>query len=733
MRKKIWKFAGIVVIGALLVANYLGIRGHVAQTSAATPDTAQWAESTAEEGPNASYFNAVAVDTSGNSYAVGYLTGNGTFDFGDSQNHQTVNGGYEAEYNDNNAVIVKYDSSGNALWAKSTATLAPAQSEFLGVAVDNTTGNVYAVGEIVGNGTFDFGDSQNHQTVNGGDGGSYNNAVIVKYDANGNTQWAESTAAGGPNDSEFTGVAVDNTSHNVYAVGEIDGSDPFDFGGDPDVTAQGGNPDYTNAVIVQYDSGGTAQWAESTAAGGPNDSEFTGVAVDNTSHNVYAVGEIDGSDPFDFGGDPDVTAQGGNPDNLNAVIVQYDSGGTAQWAESTELEAQSDSYFNGVAVDSSGIYAVGYIDGYVDGNTSGEFNFGSGALSGADPNSYNAVIVKYSSGAAQWAETPTGGGPSESWFMGVAVGSSGIYAVGYISGSDPFNFGGDDVTAQGGDPSNSNAVIVQYDASGTAQWAESTAAGGPNDSEFTGVAVDSSDNVYAAGYIDDTDPFNFGGDDVTAQGGYANSGYGHNTVIVQYASETPTPTETPTPSPTETPTPTPSASATSFSPASAPTCGQSAPTGVPNLYKITTTGTTASLYFTSVDNATNYQVFYGYSSGDSRFGGTFSGSSPVTINYLKPFTLYYFAVKGENVCAGGPLSGWLYAVTNGSGSYAGGTNTTNTTAQNNSTYQSPSASPTPTPSPLASPPPSQPSVQNNSSSVSFFSGILHFILHLFGR
>ena len=184
------------------------------------------------------------------------------------------------------------------------------------------------------------------------------------------------------------------------------------------------------------------------------------------------------------------------------------------------------------------------------------------------------------------------------------------------------------------------------------------------------------------------------------------------------------------PSGTPTPTPTPSDSPSS---PSAPTCGQSAPTGVPNLYKITTTGTTASLYFTSVDNATNYQVFYGYSSGDSRFGGTFSGSSPVTINYLKPFTLYYFAVKGENVCAGGPLSGWLYAVTNGSGSYAGGTNTTNTTAQNNSTYQSPSASPTPTPSPLASPPPSQPSVQNNSSSVSFFSGILHFILHLFGR
>ena len=68
---------------------------------------------------------------------------------------------------------------GDVLWAKST-TVAPNGSIFYSSATDSL-GNIYAVGKIVGNGQFDFGNSV---TVSGA-GTIFDNAVLVKYNSNG--------------------------------------------------------------------------------------------------------------------------------------------------------------------------------------------------------------------------------------------------------------------------------------------------------------------------------------------------------------------------------------------------------------------------------------------------------------------------------------------------------------------------------------------------------------------
>jgi len=145
---------------------------------------------------------------------------------------------------------------------------------------------------------------------------------------------------------------------------------------------------------------------------------------------------------------------------------------------------------------------------------------------------------------AQWARSMTAG-TADSGYNSSYVDSSGnIYVAGYISGTQPFNFG-NNVTATGtyeGQNRNFNwiygksVVLVKYDSSGTAQWAQTVAAG-PINSEFQSVTVDSSGNIYAAGYIAGNGTFNFG-NGVTATSAYDKHTWddGNNILLMKYNS-----------------------------------------------------------------------------------------------------------------------------------------------------------------------------------------------------
>ena len=387
-------------------------------------------------GDGASEFKGVAVDADRNAYAVGEINEIGAFDFGNGVAVDGIDLG-------SNLVIAKYDTTGTPQWAKTVITGAN-ESDFNGVAVDGED-NVYAVGSIEGTVEFDFEDGV---TVTGVDDGS--NLVIVKYNTSGTAQWAK-TVTGGPEVSEFVGVAID-AEGSVYAVGSINGTVEFDFGSG--ITATGVD-DGSNLVIVKYNTSGTPQWAKTVTGGGPNGSEFVGVAVDGEG-NVYAVGTIDGNVAFDFGNS--VTATGVEDMQNNSVIVKYDSSGTPQWAKTVTV-GPGQSGFNGVAVDADGnAYAAGYID------ETGEFSFGNGVTATGGYSIGNSLlIVKYdSTGTAQWAQTAATSPENESSFNGVAVDIAGdAYAVGLIAGDAAFDLG-NGITATGEQVDDNNIVIVKY-------------------------------------------------------------------------------------------------------------------------------------------------------------------------------------------------------------------------------------------------------------------------------
>jgi hypothetical protein len=203
-----------------------------------------------------------------------------------------------------------------------------------------------------------------------------------------------------------------------------------------------------------------------------------------------------------------VSATTDNPSNPVALIVKYDGNGNAQWAKtSSGGGASTRAGFLSAAVDLSGnVYAVGYQS---NGNT---FNYGGAGATGAFSGT-NVAIVKYDSttGAALLAKSTTSA-PAASYFYGVAAdGSGNVYAVGWQAKNGIFNYGVS-ATAQGNfnGANYGNAVIVHYDSSLIAQWAQSTTAA-PAASAFYGVETDGQGNVYAAGYQSNTGTFNYGG------------------------------------------------------------------------------------------------------------------------------------------------------------------------------------------------------------------------------
>jgi hypothetical protein len=371
------------------------------------------------------------VASDGSVYAAGYINGIGTYNFGNSITSAGT-------YTGNNSVLVKYNSSGVAQWARSV-TAGNNISYFNGVSVA-PDGSVYAAGYINGTGTYNFGNSVTAAGVN-----VYWNIILVKYNSSGVAQWARSVTAGSRY-SRFDGVSVASDG-SVYAGGRILGTSSYDFGNS--VTAAGANVDW-NVILVKYNSSGVAQWARSVISGG-SDSFFLSVSA-APDGSVYAAGFTDRPTTYDFGNNVTVTSTyNGN----NIVLVKYNSSGVAQWARNATA-ANDFSYFNSVSVASDGsVYAAGYING------TGTYNFGNSVTVTGPYTGSNILLVKYnSSGSAQWAQTVTVGSSSSS-FRSVSVASDGsVYAAGEIWGTSTYEFG-TSVTAAGV-YSGINPILVKY-------------------------------------------------------------------------------------------------------------------------------------------------------------------------------------------------------------------------------------------------------------------------------
>ena len=246
-------------------------------------------------------------------------------------------------------------------------------------------------------------------------------ALLTKYNNSGGIEWQR--LLGGTGNERGRVVAVD-ASRNVYVAGFT--------------TSAGAG--YDDALIAKYNSAGALQWQRMLGGTGYENAYAMGI---DSSNNVYVIGAtIVGSPSYDV------------------LIAKYNSAGTLQW-QRTLSSAEAEVGYGG-AVDSSGnVYVTG---------------FTAAAGTGYD----DALIAKYdTNGTLQWQRML--GGAADDYGYGAAVDSSGnVYVGGYT------NSGGNAL------------ILVKYNSAGTLQWQRTLRGTGTD--VGSGVAVDSSDNVYVVGY-----------------------------------------------------------------------------------------------------------------------------------------------------------------------------------------------------------------------------------------
>lgn len=214
-------------------------------------------------------------------------------------------------------------------------------------------------------------------------------------------------------------------------------------------------PDTSDVVLVKFNSLGEYQW-DKTWGGGHID---TGWAMTmDSSDNIFITGLT-----FSYGTGGDL------------FLLKYNNAGDLQWDTTWGGSSFEDAH--SIELDSSGNI-------FVSGETS---SFGAGST--------DISLVKFNSnGILQWYKTWGGSDSEGGWDLLALDSSENIYLGG---GTDSFGSG------------LSSGVVVKLNSSGDLQW--DTTWGGSGENGYSGIVIDSSDNIYVAGF---TDSFGSGMEDM---------------------------------------------------------------------------------------------------------------------------------------------------------------------------------------------------------------------------
>ena len=260
----------------------------------------------------------------------------------------------------------------------------------------------------------------------------------------------------GSSDQDYgKGIAVD-ASGNIYVAGYS-----LATWGTP-LNPHSGSSDI---VVIKFNSSGVYQWH--TFYGSAINDYGNGIAVDS-SGNVYVTGESN--------------ASWGSPINPHSgfddiVVLKLNNSGIYQW--NTFYGSASNDYGNSITFDTSG-------NVYVAGGSSATWGTPLNPHSGFD----DIVVLKLnSSGVYQW--NTFFGSASDDWGAGIVVDASGNI---YVTGSGQATWG-TPLNPHSGDY---DIFILKLNSSGVYQW---NTFYGSADSDFgNSIAVDTSGNIYVAGY-----------------------------------------------------------------------------------------------------------------------------------------------------------------------------------------------------------------------------------------
>jgi hypothetical protein len=235
--------------------------------------------------------------------------------------------------------------------------------------------------------------------------------ATVKYDQNGNQQWASRYNGTGNNQDRAYAIIVDG-SDNVIVTGESFGNSS--------------NYDY---ATVKYGPNGSQQWA----------GRYNGTA--NDTDRAYAI-IVDGSDNVIVTGDSK-----GSGTSFDYATVKYGPSGSQTWA----------SRYNGTGNNQDRAYAI-IVDGSDNVIVTGE-SMGSGT-------NYDYATVKYNqSGSQNWVQRYDGTGNNEDRAYAIIVdGSDNVYVTGSSRSSN--TAGSEDYATLKYTPAGGQTWVTTYDGTG---------------------------------------------------------------------------------------------------------------------------------------------------------------------------------------------------------------------------------------------------------------------------
>ncbi len=361
----------------------------------------KWAKKPYQTSDANSFANAIATDNWGNIYITGNFNDTVTF------------GSFTLSASSINSYLVKYDSSGNVVWAVQSAN--PGTAFASGVTVD-PKGNPVITGYFYYSAYFGA-----YALTNSAFNSDQGEAYIVKYDSSGNVIWAkQSVTSGYISYSQSTSISSDEFG-NSYVTGFFGGTAIFDsyiLSSNSVSTYQDGD-----VFLVKYDSNGTVIWAEQAIT--PSITNYGigyGVTTDREG-NPYITGYFSGA--ITFGSTSLVSA------DSSIFLAKYDSAGNPLWAEQS-----AGGSWMGYSL-ASDLFDNIYITGIGNADT---LQFGGATLNN-QPGSQSSFIFKTnSSGLALCGSMLVNGGGTGRNYEGVASDSTGqyIYTVGTLSGDTVF-------------------------------------------------------------------------------------------------------------------------------------------------------------------------------------------------------------------------------------------------------------------------------------------------------
>ena len=319
-----------------------------------------WAKTGGAE--NKTFYTNIADDDSGNTYISGSFISKFLI-FGSATLCNTT----DADTGD--IFIVKYNSNGDVVWARSAGSTRSESVTSLSV---DDSGNVLVLGGFCG-GTMNFGSISISDT-------GHCPLFAAKYDKDGNILWAK--AIGGSYVGHYNSVDADHDG-NVFIAGYFN-SPVLNLGPYTLINTSTGSGDI---FLAKYDPDGNILWAKK--AGGTYEDYVNSMAVDD-SGNAYITGSfLSPSIIFDS---YTLTSAGEN----DIYLAKYDSSGNLQWAKRTGGPFfENDSF---VALDDSG-------NAYLTGSFSSPFiTFDQDTLTKSYPNA-NYFLTKFSAaGNVIWAK-----------------------------------------------------------------------------------------------------------------------------------------------------------------------------------------------------------------------------------------------------------------------------------------------------------------------------------------